>query len=166
MECVDVQLLIEKWKSYWKKNRTRTMPDAEFTYRKIFDPSFFVQLIKFNEFRWITLVFQTLVGFLLVHIPSTNHFQFFLFSFFREWNLLLVYWLRTNMQGIFKICYFNVINRLNNGKKTICQLQLINLFRKKIFSIRSTRKKKRNLIAIYFNQIFFAYKCDQHRFHF
>lgn len=43
-------------------------------YLKIFDASFLVQLVDFNEFWWIPMMLQPLIGFLIIHIPSTNHF--------------------------------------------------------------------------------------------
>lgn len=47
------------------------------THRKIFDASSFEEFIDWNEFWWISLMFQPLIGLFIIHIPSTDHFAFF-----------------------------------------------------------------------------------------
>lgn len=42
-------------------------------YREIFNASFLVQFIQIKEFRWISMMFQSLIGSFVIHVPSTNH---------------------------------------------------------------------------------------------
>lgn len=66
-----------------KKVKTNSRNDflkAIESHLKMFDASFLEQIIDGNELRRISMMFQPLIVFVTIHIPSTNHFASFSLS--------------------------------------------------------------------------------------